>query len=262
MVIDFHTHCFPDGVVPKAIPLLAERAGISNVLDGTVKGLKDSMLESGIDISVIQSIATRPSQTESLNNWSCEVQDSGIISFGSIHPDFTGWKNELARIKELGIKGIKMHPDYQLFDVDEKRLYPIYQYAFELGFIVLFHAGNDIGLYPPCHCTPERLSKVVRDFPGGVIVAAHMGGYSRWDDVERYLVGLDLYFDTSYCLGKMDDVQAKRIIENHGYERILFATDSPWTSQKEEVQKLKGLGLEECAKKAILGENARKLLKI
>lgn len=262
MVIDFHVHCFPDALAQKAVSVLAERAEIAPRLDGTVGDVKRSMKKAGVDCSVIQSIATKPSQTEKLNDWSAGIQDNGIIAFGSIHPEFEGWRDELKRIKDLGIKGLKFHPDYQLFYVDEERVFPLYERAFELGLIILFHAGEDIGLPPPYHCTPQRLQKVLRAFPGGRIVAAHMGSYAYWNDVESFLLGEDVWLDTAYSLGVMGDDQAKQIIKNHGYEKILFATDSPWTDQAEEITKIKHLGLGDEIENAVLGENAKKLLGI
>lgn len=260
MVIDFHVHCFPDEVSKKAVSVLAQNCGVPNLLDGTVGDIKRSMKNAGVDRSVVLSIATKPSQTEKINNWSQEIQDGDIIAFGSIHPDFDNWRMELKRIKDLGLKGVKFHPDYQLFYVDDQKLFPLYELILELGLIMVFHAGIDIGLPPPYHCTPERLKKVIKTFPNAKIVAAHMGGYSYWNEVESLLVGEDIYFDTSYSLGIMGDEQTRRIIKNHGYKRILFGTDSPWKGQDDEIKRLKGLGLGEDAEKAILGENAKVLL--
>lgn len=260
MIVDFHVHCFPDELALKAVPQLAAEAGISARLDGTVASIKDSMLKSGVEKSVVLSIATKPSQTERINNWASEIQGDGILAFGSIHPMYEGWKNEIVRIKELGLKGIKLHPDYQKFFVDDIDIYPIYELAFGLDLIVLFHAGLDIGLPEPYHAKPERLRNVVKAFPGSKIVAAHMGSFSCWDDVERFLVGEDLFFDTSYSLGFISNEQAKRIIANHDYKKILFATDSPWTDQSEEIEKIRGLGLDIEVEKALLGTNAMTLL--
>jgi len=160
----------------------------------------------------------------------------------------------------MGLKGIKFHPDYQKFFVDDKKMFPIYETAFGLGLIVVFHAGVDIGLPAPYHATPERLEKIVRTFPRCKVVAAHMGGFSLWDDVERFLVGTDIYLDTSYSLDFMDGEQAKRIIRNHDVKKILFATDSPWADQKEAISKLKSLNLDKETEDAILGLNAKALL--
>lgn len=260
MIIDFHVHCFPDKLAPRAVSQLAATAGISPRVDGTIRGLKESMKKAGVSKSVILSIATKVTQTESINNWSAEIQDNDVIAFGSIHPDYESWKSELFRIKDLGIKGIKFHPDYQKFFVDEKKMFPIYETAFGLGLIVVFHAGLDIGLPAPYHATPERLEKIVRTFPGCKVVAAHMGSFSFWDDVERFLVGTDIYLDTSYSLGFIDDEQARRIIKNHDCKKILFATDSPWMDQEEAISMLRGLNLDRESEKAIFGLNAKALL--
>ncbi len=260
MIVDFHVHCFTDELAKKAVNILSQRAGIPPRVDGTVQEVRDSMKKAGVDYSVLLPIATKPSQTEVINNWAASVSGDGIVAFGSVHPDYTEWKKELKRIKDLGLKGIKLHPDYQLFYIDDKRMYPIYEYMFSLGLILVFHAGRDIGLPEPYHCTPDRLYKLVCEFNGAKIIAAHMGSFSYWDDVEKYLVGTEIYFDTSFSLGCISDEQAKRIILNHGYEKVLFATDSPWTDQREEIEKLKNLKLGTEAESAILGVNACKLL--
>lgn len=262
MVIDFHVHCFPDELADKAVPVLAERAKVAPLLDGTVKSLKESMKRAGVDKSIVLSIATRPQQTEKINTWSAEIQENEILTFGSVHPEFDGWEAELLRIKKLGLRGIKFHPDYQSFYVEEKRMYPIYEKAFELGLTVLFHAGTDIGLPAPYHCTPEGLRTVIDAFPGGRIVAAHMGGYDCWDDVERLLLGRDIYLDTSYSLAWIKPERARDMILGHGFEKVLFATDSPWTDQAEEIGRLKKLELGEEAELAVLGGNAARLLEL
>lgn len=262
MVIDFHVHCFPDELAKKAIPILADTAGVPARLDGTVGAVRNSMKHAKIDLSLVLSIATKPEQTQKINNWSVEIQKDGIISFGSIHPEYKQWESELNRIKSLGLKGLKLHPDYQHFFVDDKKMFPIYGLAEKLGLILVFHAGVDIGLPEPYHCTPDRLSKIIETFPDLKIVAAHMGGYNYWDDVEKFLVGKDIYFDTSFSVGNMEDSRVKEIINNHGIEKILFGTDSPWTDQSEETGKIKKLQLEGYTEKMIMGENARNLLNL
>lgn len=260
MVVDFHVHCFPDELAARAVLSLGGAAGITPRTDGTVSGIRKKMREAGVDISVVLPIATKPSQTSRLNDWAVSVQSDDIIAFGSVHPDFGEWKSELERLKALGIRGIKLHPDYQHFYVDDPKMFPLFEYAFGLGMILIFHAGVDIGLKPPYHCTPARLARVLDSFPGGTVIAAHMGGYDCWDAVEAYLVGREVYFDTSYSLKGLGNERTKRIIARHGYEKILFATDSPWADQREELELIKGLGLEDRAEKAIVGENAARLL--
>lgn len=260
MIIDIHTHCFPDGLAEKAVSSLSVKAGIPAMLNGTVSDLEKSMETNGITCSVLFNIATKPSQTEKINNWAAQIQDDSIISFGSIHPLYEDWENELRRIRELGLKGIKFHPEYQEFYVDDEVMFPIYELAFELGLVIAFHAGEDVGFAPPYHCTPERLDVLLSRFKGGKIIAAHMGGYKYWDEVEKHIVGKDIYFDTSFAAGIMEDDQAKRIILNHGSDKILFGSDSPWTDQGWSVQRIKDLCLGADIEEAIFYKNAVGLL--
>ncbi len=260
MIIDFHVHCFPEEIAERAVATLAEKADIPSRSDGTVAGIKASMKKAGIDKSVVLSIATKPQQSKKITQWAESVQDDSIIAFGSIHPDSTEWKDEMKRICEAGLKGLKFHPEYQDFYVDDPKLFPIYEKAAEMGLIIMFHAGVDLGFQPPVHCPPFRLKKVVRTFPGAKIVAAHMGGYDSWDDVERYLAGESLYLDTSFSLDKMSREQFERLVGTHGWERLLFATDSPWKDQSEEVRILRGMNLSDKVLQAVSSGNAAKLL--
>ncbi|RPI21860.1 MAG: amidohydrolase [Acidobacteria bacterium] len=260
MVIDFHVHCFPDILAAKAIPLLSESSGIAPCTDGTISGLKQSMKRAGISCSVIQSIATKPGQTQSANNWAASVQGNGILAFGTIHPQLEQWEEEADRIKSLGLRGVKFHPDYQDFFVDAAAMMPVYEKLAKLDLIILFHAGVDVGLPAPYHCTPDRLARVVEALPGARLVAAHMGGYRYWDEVERYLVGRDLFFDTSYALGHINPKQFFRILDNHGAHRCLFGSDTPWADQAKEIEKIAEIDLKPGVRYAVLEGNARKLL--
>lgn len=262
MIIDIHTHCFPDELAPRAIPLLAQKAGIPAYTDGTIKALKRSMRDSGVDISVLQPVATKPSQTATINRWAAGVQDQNIITFGTIHPDYPDWQEEIKWLASAGIKGVKFHPDYQDYYVDDPGVFPIYEELFKQGMIVLFHAGIDVGLPDPCHCPPSRLKKVLDAFPGACIIAAHMGGYYYWDEVEEYLLGRDIYFDTSYSITDLGPEATKRIIREHGVQKILFGSDSPWADQKSEISLIKSIGLNKTEIAMILGDNAKKLLRL
>ncbi len=261
MVIDFHTHCFADNIAARAVASIAQAADIPARSDGTVSGIRASMKKAGIDKSILLSIATKPQQTSKINQWAISIQDSDLIPFGSIHPDFDDWKNELDRLQQAGIRGIKFHPDYQQFYVDDPKMFPVYEKAAQLGLIMVFHAGVDLGLPAPYHCPPQRMRKVVRSFPDAKLVAAHMGGYQYWDEVERFLVGETLYLDTSFSLHGMSREQFLRILSGHGADRLLFASDSPWASQSEEVGRLQAMELPESVRQAILGGNAVKLLR-
>ena len=261
-MIDFHVHAFPDDLASRAMEQLSQRSGVIPSYDGTVSGLKRSMMRAGISMSVLQPVATKPSQVRSINNWLLSLKSDWLIPFGAIHPDLERPEEELKKIKALGIRGIKIHGDYQDTFIDDERYMPIYEAMEDLGMILLLHAGVDIGLPPPVRATPERILKVHESFPRLRIVAAHMGGFRMWDEVERYLLGREIYLDTSYVRTFMDDERALRMMREHGIDRILFATDAPWADQKEELSWITSLGFSEEEMAKILRENGAKLLRL
>ena len=163
VIIDFHTHCFPDKIAEKAIEILRKRSGITRPFhNGTVNGLLALQKGDGVDYSVVLNIATNPHQQESVNNFAIFLKNvDGIIPFGSVHPDSPDALNELERLAANGIKGVKLHPDYQGFFVNDEKLFPIYEKIASLGMITLFHCGFDIGYPEPVHCTAEALASVL-----------------------------------------------------------------------------------------------------
>lgn len=262
MIIDIHTHAFPDQLAERAVATLSKVAQVPPHSDGTCEGLRLSQRAAGIDLSVIAPIATKPSQARAINAWAAGVnaEYDDLLCFGSIHPAQQDWQEEIARLAGDGIRGVKFHPDYQDFFVDEPRLLPIYRALADAGLIVLFHAGIDIGLPPPVHCPPPRLAQVLDAVPELTVIASHMGGYAQWTDVQRHLLGRNVYLDTSYSLADLGAEHMTALIQGHGAGRVLFGTDSPWTDQSAQVQAISALPLNEDDKTAILGENARKLL--
>lgn len=266
MIIDFHTHIFPEKIAEKTIQFLENACHCQAYTRGTLAELQTSMKEANVDISVVLPVVTNPKQFESINRFALEVSKlPEIISFGGVHPDSENWKQEVDQIVEMGLPGIKLHPDYQKAYVDETATVRLVQYAISKGLHVVFHGGVDVGFPEPVHCTPKRtlcmLQQLERREGYGQIIIAHTGGHDLWDEVEEYLVGQDIYFDLAFNLGKISDEQLKRIITNHGPDRILFATDSPWDSQREDVEYLQRMsGLTEEEREAIFSGNAKKLL--
>lgn len=259
-MIDFHTHMFPDAIAPKTIPYLERVGNTKAYTNGTYDDLLRSTIEAGIDISVILPVVTKPSQFGSINRFAASIDDSHLLSFGGIHPDSGDYKEELREIRSMGMKGIKLHPDYQGTNFNDIRYKRIVSYASELGLIISVHAGVDIGYPDPVHCTPKMAKEVLDDVQPEKLVLAHMGGHALWDDVENLLVGSDVYFDTGYAFGIIPDEQFIRIVKNHGSDKVLFATDSPWGGQKEFVEYLRNMPLSEEEKENIFDKNARKLL--
>ena len=263
MIIDFHVHSFPDELAPKAMAHLVEEAGgITTFTNGTVSDLKRSMDEAGIDVSVMQPVATKPSQVKAINDWQGRVMDDRVKAFGALHPDLPERerRDTVKQLVDQGVKGVKFHPDYQNFYVDEERVFPMYEDIFAAGLFILFHAGIDFALRAPCHCPPDRLSLVLERFPEGRFIAAHFGGFYCWDGVEYLLEGSSLLLDTSYSIPFLATERAAAAVKRHGADKFLFGTDTPWASQAEGVRDVYSLELTSAERDAILSGNARRLL--
>lgn len=268
MIVDFHTHVFPEAIAEKTISFLENKANSLAHTRGTLDELKKSMKEAGIDYSVALSVVTRPSQFNTVNNYLAEINGkAGIISFGGLHPDCEAIEEKLDYIKELGLKGIKLHPDYQDTRMDDPKYIKICKEAIKRGLIVLFHSGWDIG-YPDSHnASVEYAANLlnainVDEQEDAKIIFAHTGGWKNWDLVEEILVGRNVYFDLSFSMPFLSKEQLTRIIKEHGSDRILFATDSPWSGQKQSVAEISALDLDPEELEAIFYGNAAKLLNL
>lgn len=260
MIIDFHTHMFPDKIAKKTITYLADVCQMKPHIYGTYEELKQITLESGVDLSIALPIVTKPKQFRSINEFAARYQEKPVISFGSIHPASENYKEELRQIKELGLRGIKLHPDYQEVHFDDIRYKRIVSYASELDLIISVHAGMDPKSPDDVHCTPKMAAEMIDEVAPPKMVLAHMGGYQRWDEAEKYLVGKPVYFDTGVSLDKMPEEQILRIVRNHGSDKILFATDLPWSGQKEFIKIINEIALTEEEREKIFYKNACKLL--
>lgn len=260
-MIDFHTHMFPEKIAGKTLNLLKVKCGTEPNTDGTAAGLSASSEAAGIDCSVVLPVATRPGQFDSINRYAAQFHgQERLLSFGGIHPDTEDYREKLKLLKRMGFKGIKLHPDYQQVFIDDIRNKRIIACASELGLIVSVHAGFDPGYREVTHCTPDRIIRMVDDVRPERLVLAHMGGFQRWDEVERELTGIPAWFDTGVVFGYIDDGQFVRIVRKQGADRILFASDSPWADQTDFVRHLEGLPLTEQEKQMIFHTNAEKLL--
>ncbi len=268
MIVDFHTHIFPDAIAAATIAKLESFSprAVANT-DGTLSGLIDSMEKGGIDYSVVLPVVTRPRQFDSINEFAAANNSGRLIYFGGIHPECDELEKKVDRIAELGLRGIKVHPDYQSTFADDERYVCIVRRALERGLFVVFHSGIDIGLPEIIHCTPERaaaLLDAVDDLNQGAprIVFAHLGACDMPDSVMKHLVGRNCLFDTSFSMQSEPTERVVELIRAHGADKILFATDSPWRDQKGSVEYLNALPLTDEEKRLILGENAAKLLNI
>lgn len=262
MVIDFHIHAFDDAIAQRAIEKLEITSDMKAFTDGTISDTIKHFDKWGVDKGVLLPIATKPSQQVTINNWAIAQKSERIIPFGSVHPEAEDVFEELERIKSLGLFGVKFHPDYQNFIIDEDRMIPIYKKCAELDLPVIFHAGFDPLSPDYIHAMPENSARAFKAVPEMTMILAHLGGMYHWDEVEKYLVGLDgnLYFDTAVIAGECEKEQLERIIRNHGANRILLASDCPWHESTSEIEMIKNLDISEKDKELILHKNAEKIL--
>lgn len=269
MVIDFHTHCFPDKISSRAIKNLEENIfkiqgeNFPARNNGSLQGLKQNMQVDNIDYSVVLPIATTITQSGTINSYAKEINGKdGIISFGSVHPMQDDYDRVLEGICESGLKGIKLHPEYQGVYVNSPEVIRVLKKADELGLYVVLHSGRDIGMPEPVHCIPEHLNHVLDHVSGYKIIAAHMGAWQLWNDVEKHLVGTPIIFDTSYLKDFIDKEQLLRIIRNHGADKIVFGSDLPWMTAGESQSYLNSIGLTKQELDSIYYRNAVKMLDI
>ena len=268
MIIDFHTHIFPDRVAAKAIPNLSSIIHLSPSMDGTMDGLRASMEKGGIDVSVVLPIVTDPHQFDSILRFAVQVNEtcsesSGpkLVSFASVHPMESDYKNQLRLIKNEGFRGIKLHPNYQGVHFDDIRYMRILDTASELGLAVLTHAGYDPYTPDEEFCSPDMVLKVLEEVSPFRLILAHMGSNEHYEEAESKLCSKPVYLDTAYSIMHMPEEQFVRMVHLHGADRVLFGTDVPWTSQKECVQRLRSFtGLSQEEKDRILHGNAEVLL--
>lgn len=262
-IIDFHTHAFSDDLAPKAMKALTEHhPEIPYFLDGTVSSLLKSMDEVGIEKSVICSIATKPKQFQSILDWSLQIQTDRIIPFASVHPADPEKDEHIKQIKQVGLKGIKLHPFYQDFYLDEDTMLEFYEQVCKHDLILVMHTGYDIAFEHIRRAEPARIVKVMKKFPELKLITTHLGAWQMWDEVETEIIGRKIYMEISFALDYLPADKAKKLFENHPVDYILFGTDSPWRSQKETLNLLNKLNLDTQKMDKILRGNAKNLLGI
>ncbi len=267
MVIDMHTHVFPDAIAGKTIAFLAEKCKVAPGFDGTAAGLAAQMKRTGVDLSLILPVVTRPAQYESINRYAVLLDRTpGFRSFGGIHPADPDIDTHVAQIAADGLCGIKLHPVYQDTPADDERYVEIVTQAAQRGLYSVFHAGVDDGFPDSTLSDVSRmehlLTQVEQQVGDSKLIFAHLGGNRQFDQVERLLVGRKVYLDLAYIIRRIAPEQLLRIIRAHGADRILFATDAPWSDPAADLVHLRQLGLTAEEEEAILWKNAASILGI
>ena len=279
MIIDIHTHTFPDRIAAIAVDKLKKASRCSSMSDGTRDGLLLAMRRAQVDRAVVLPVVTNPVKATSINDVSISLtQQDGLIYFGGIHPDTPDAGSELKRIADAGLKGVKIHPVYQGTDIDDPRFLRILEKAGELGLIVLMHAGEDIGFPGVIRCSPEQTAHALDQVGPVRMICAHMGGWRNWDEVTDCLAGRGLYLDTAFTLERitplyegaydddflnmLDKETFCHLVNTFGADHILFGSDSPWGDPAKTIALIRSMPLPADQIDAILGGNAQKLLGI
>ena len=266
MIIDFHTHIFPDSLAPRTLPHLSKIAhGIPYHTDGTQTGALEAMRRWGVDYSVVLHIATKPGQARRINAFACEVQAAHpqLLCFGSLHPADEDAPAVAAEIAGAGLYGVKLHPAYQDFQFGDERYYPVYQAVCDCGLPLLLHAGRD-PVAPGANRAPaEEIARVAHAFPRLTIIAAHMGSLGDCADASEHLCGLDnVYFDTAMSAPLLDPDAFRALLYKRGSDHVLFGTDCPWSTAPDELALLRRVGVTGSDLENILWKNAACLLKL
>lgn len=269
MLIDFHTHAFPNSIAEKTIEKLAATAHTVPHHNGTVEGLCRAAEDGGIDRSVVLPVLTAPRQFESVNRFAAEHNgQNGLIFFGGIHPDNEQPEDKLDTLQAMGFQGIKLHPDYQNTYLSDARYIRIVRHCVRIGMTVVTHAGQDPLCPDNVHATVEDIERLLDGVYRGdtpdraTLVLAHLGGAGQLEAVEDRLAGAPVYLDTAFMLDRVPAEQVVRLCRRHGTERVLFATDSPWGDPREFVRIFRTLPFTEEEQQNILWRNAASLLGI
>jgi hypothetical protein len=258
-VVDLHVHAFPDRIAEEAVSSLERLTGYERHFDGSLDGLRASMARSGVGRSVVQPVATRPESVAGINDWAARNQDGRVACFGAMHPEHPEPAAEIERLAELGLRGVKLHPELQTFRPDEDRMAPIYEALTRHGLAVFFHAGADIAL-DSITSTPAVFARVLDAYPRLRVVLGHMGGWQQWDEVLEVLAGRDVVFETSFTLAFVGADRFLELVRAHGAERVAFGSDGPLGDAAGELQAIGALALEEDERAAIFWRNAERLL--
>ena len=262
MIIDAHAHIYPQKIAGKATEVIGEFYDIKMSLPaGTAERLLENGKSAGIDRFVVHSVATTAHQVDSINAFilsECEKHPE-FIGFMTLHQDLSEEEifERVESCVKAGIRGIKLHPDFQKFSIDDESVFKFYRAAGEFSLPILFHTGDNRYDYSK----PYKMATVAKLFPKNRFIGAHFGGYRCWDELDVYKGLSNVWFDTSSSLPFLDVDFATSLIKKFGTERFFFGTDFPMWKADEELLRFMKLKLTEREKETILGENFLSFIK-
>ncbi|MCJ2163951.1 MULTISPECIES: amidohydrolase family protein [unclassified Pseudodesulfovibrio] len=238
MRIDIHAHAFNPKIAHKVLVQLEDHYGITPVGTGKADDLVARLDKAGLEKAVVLTAATSPDQVIPANNWAIELKESNqrFIPFGTLHPDFDRNAEELDRLEANGIKGLKFHPDFQGYRMDDQKLYAVMELVKD-RFVCMFHVGDTLPPDENPSC-PKKMAALRKAFPGPPMIAAHMGGYKHWEYAIEHLAGTDVYVDCSSVMDFVDDAMLSRLFKAFSPERILFGSDYPLFDAASEIEQI------------------------
>lgn len=258
-IIDSHNHIYPAHVAGKAVDAIGQFYSLPIYGAGHSEDLLAQGGKIGVKRYVVHSVATDPAQVKSINNFIARevAAHEEFIGFATLHPAMKRPADEIKRVRDLGLCGIKMHPDFQTFNIDDEHVLPLYE-AIGSDLPIVLHLGDPTRDYS----APQRLARVLEWFPEHTFIAAHFAGYTRWEEAKQCLFGKNLYMDTSSSLFLLEPTEAVAMIRLHGVDKVLFGTDYPAFTHEHEFKRFMALPLTEEERCAILGDNVKRLLNI
>ena len=260
MIIDAHCHVWPDRIAPAA--LAGRVPGMEPLGDGTVLGARASMARCGIERTVVMGIADQARHVHKVNEWIGSLADGSLIPFGTVHVDLTPEEN-LESLRAGGVRGIKLHPLFQGFNLDDERLFAILE-AIDDEFPVITHIGAGGTDEANRRSNPLMLRHVIEAFPRLRLAACHFGGFHQLDEAEEQVVGLEVLLETSWppTLAGLDQHRVAELIRRHGPERVIFGSDWPMTDPLAEIEVIRSLGFKDDETAGILGGNLARFLRL
>ena len=261
-IIDAHAHIYPEKIAQKATDTIGVFYDIKMEMPaGTPERLIEDGEHAGITRYVVHSVATTAHQVRSINQFIKNEMEKHpqFIGFMTLHQDLTEKEvqEEVGWAIENGFKGIKIHPDFQKFNIDDERVEKFYKSASN-KLPILLHMGDNRFEYSK----PYRLANVAKKYPNVNFIAAHFGGYRCWDEIDVYKGLNNVYFDTCSSLPFISPEKAKEIIDTFGVEKFFFATDFPMWDALGELERFNKIPLTDAERQMVFAENIKRLLNI
>lgn len=261
MIIDFHTHTFPEHVAERAIATLESSGHLKAFADGRLESLTEELSSGPVTHALSLPVATKPEQVEVINNYYAKMEHDRVFFGGAMHPHYKEFEPMLNFLKKNGFKGIKMHPEFQNFNPADRAYYPLYETLSTLDMFILFHSGfDDMIRNRDIVSKPSRYARIAGDFPNLKMIAAHMGGHCVTAEAEESIIGREIYIDLSFELSMLPAERAEKIINKHPKEYILYASDWPWQPIQGYFKLFDRLKISDDKKELILKDNALRLL--